>query len=82
MITKKDYIAPNIEMTGVELQQMVAASHGNGITGGGDYSDIGWSGEDDGEHEADARFFALWDDEDEDDYNVAYHCASLMDDEW
>ena len=80
MITKKDYIAPNIEMAGVELQQMVAASP-SGITGGGS-TDIGWGGEDDGEHEADARFFALWDDEDEDDYNVAYHCASLMDDEW
>ena len=78
MITKKDYIAPNIEMAGVELLQMVAASP-SGITGGG----IGWGGEDDGEHEADARsFIVLWDDEDEDNKSVVKsRRKSLWDDE-
>ena len=62
---KKNYIAPNVEVANVELQQMVAAS--NGV-----YSDngLGWGGFDkDGEKEPNSRYRnSLWDDDDDYDF--------------
>ena len=62
---KKNYIAPSMEMTSIELQQMVAASNGvysgNGITYGG----VDESGS---KEPASRRRRNLWEDDEEDDF--------------
>ena len=62
---KKNYIAPSMEMTSIELQQMVAASNGvysgNGITYGG----VDGDGTKD---PSSRRGGSVWDD-DEDDWD-------------
>lgn len=65
---KKNYIAPNVEITEIELQQMIAES-GKGVSSSG--QGIGWGGEDDGTHEGGARRRRrkdVWDEEEEDDF--------------
>jgi hypothetical protein len=61
---KKNYIAPSMEMTSIELQQMVAASNGvysgNGITYGGVDTK--------GEKDPASRRRSVWDDDEEDDF--------------
>lgn len=60
---KKNYIAPSMEMTNIELQQMIAESgvySNNGITYGG--VDTG------GKKDPASRRRSVWDDDEEDDF--------------
>lgn len=61
---KKNYIAPSMEITSIELQQMVAASNGvysdNGITYGGVDTD--------GSKNPSSRRRSIWDDDEEEDF--------------
>lgn len=62
---KKNYIAPSMEITSIELQQMIAASgdgvkSDNGITYGGIDTE--------GKKDPSSRRRGLWDEDEEDDF--------------